>query len=182
MWEDHFLPEVLDPDNDFEPVAPGERGEILFSTLTREISPLPRYRCKDISRLNIEKCTCGRTHARHDKITGRTDDMMIIHGVNVFPSQIESVLLQFKELSGYYQIVLDRKELGGLDQIKVQIELTNETFSDKIKDLEAYTKEIGDRLHSNLLIHAKVELVAPGTIPRSEGKAKRVLDLRADKM
>ncbi len=181
-WEDHFLPEIVDPDNDFERVAPGEKGEIVFSTLTREVSPLPRYRAKDVSRLNYEKCKCGRTHARHDKITGRTDDMLIVHGVNVFPSQIESVLMNYPELSGYYQIVLDRKELGGLDKIKIQIELTEEHFSDKIKDIEAFTKDIENKLHSTLLIHAHVELVSPNTIPRSVGKAKRVVDLRKDKM
>jgi phenylacetate-CoA ligase len=182
IWEDHFMPEIVDPENDFEPVANGEKGEILFSTLTREATPLPRYRAKDITRLNYEKCICGRTHCRHDKITGRSDDMLIIHGVNVFPSQIESVLMGIPEVGGYYEIVLDRKDLGGLDKITIRIELNEKSFSDKIKDLEAFTKSVSDKLHSTLLIRAKVELVSPGTIPRSMGKAKRVIDLRKDKM
>ncbi|MHA1339494.1 MAG: phenylacetate--CoA ligase family protein [Promethearchaeota archaeon] len=182
IWEDHFLPEILDPENNFERVAEGEKGELIFSTLTREATPLPRYRAKDISRLNYEKCKCGRTHARHDKVTGRTDDMMIIHGINVFPSQIESVLMEIPELAGYYEIVVDRKNLGNLDQVKIRIELTEEHFSDKMKDLEAFTKMVADKLYSSLLFHADIELVPPGTIPRSEGKAKRIVDLRADKM
>ena len=182
VWEDHFLPETLDPEHDFEPVAPGEKGEIVFSTLSREATPLPRYRAKDITRLNYEKCICGRTHCRHDKITGRTDDMLIIHGINVFPSQIEAILMEMPELGGYYEIVIDRKELGALDKVVIRIELNDKTFSDKIKDLEAFTKHVADRLYSTLLFHAKVELVAPGTIPRSEGKAKRVVDLRKDKI
>ena len=182
IWEDHFLPEILDPDNDFERVANGEKGEIAFSTITREATPLARYRAKDITRLNYEKCICGRTHCRHDKITGRSDDMMIIHGINVFPSQIESVLMNIPELGGYYEIVVDRKNLGSLDKVTIRIELNEKMFSDKIKELENFAKEVGDKLYATLLFHAKIELVPPGTIPRSEGKAKRVVDLRADKM
>ncbi|MBD3352173.1 MAG: AMP-binding protein [Candidatus Lokiarchaeota archaeon] len=182
IWEDHFLPEILDPKNDFERVAPGEKGEIAFSTITREATPLPRYRAKDITRLNYEKCACGRTHARHDKITGRTDDMLIIHGINVFPSQIESVLMDIPQLAGYYEIVVDRKDLGSLDKVTIRIELTEEHFSDKVKDIEAFTKEVADKLYSSLLFHAKIELVPPGTIPRSVGKAQRVVDMRADKI
>lgn len=182
IWEDHFLPEVVDPEHNFERVAPGEKGELIFSTLTREATPLPRYRTKDISRLNYEKCICGRTTCRHDKITGRSDDMLKIHGINVFPSQIESVLMEIPELAGYYEIVVDRKELGSLDTVIIRIELNEKTFSDKIKDLQNFSKTVADKLASTLLFHAKVELVSPGTIPRSESKAKRVVDLRKDKV
>jgi phenylacetate-CoA ligase len=180
IWEDHFMPEVLDPENDFEPVAPGEQGEILFSTLTREATPLPRYRTKDISSLNYEKCEgCGRTSVTHSKITGRTDDMLIIRGINVFPSQIEYVLMQIPELSGYYEIIVDRDVL---DNMTVRIELTPDKMSDKIRDLESFQKKIQSSLFETLQINAKIELVPPNTIPRSEGKAKRVVDLRKDKI
>lgn len=182
IWEDHFLPEILDPKNNFEPMAPGEKGEIVFSTLTREATPLPRYRAKDVSRLFTEKCVCGRTHVRHEKITGRTDDMLIIHGINVFPSQIESILMEIPGLGGYYEIMVDRKNLGALDEMTIRIELTEQYFSDKIKDLEKFASEVANRLQSGLLFHPKVELVPPGTIPRSEGKAQRVVDLRKDKI
>lgn len=182
IWEDHFLPEIVDPANNLEPVAPGEKGEFVLSTLTREATPLPRYRTKDITRLRYEKCSCGRTHCRHEKITGRSDDMLIIHGINVFPSQIESVLMEIPELGGYYEILVDRKELGSLDEVTIKIELNEQTFSDKIKDIEKFAKFVADKLNSVLLFHPKVQLMPPGSITRSEGKAKRVIDLRKDKI
>jgi len=182
IWEDHFLPEVVDPANNFERVAPGEKGELVFSTLTREATPLPRYRTKDITRLNYEKCSCGITHCRHEKITGRSDDMLKIHGVNVFPSQIESALMEFPQLAGYYEIMVDRKDLGTLDQMIIRIELNPEFPVDNIGEIQQFTKQVADKLASTLLIHPKVELVPPNTIPRSEGKAKRIVDLRKDKI
>jgi phenylacetate-CoA ligase len=184
IWEDHFHPEILDPKKNFEAVAPGEKGEIIFSTLTREATPLPRYRAKDISRLITEPCECGRTHYKHEKITGRTDDMLIIHGINVFPSQIEAILMTIPEVGTYYEIVIDRKSLGALDQVNIRVELSEKAFSDKIKDLESIRRNVENKLSSNLLFHSRVELVPPGTITRSEGKAKRVVitDLRSDKI
>lgn len=175
IWEDHFLPEILDQET-FERVAPGEKGELIFSTLTRQATPLVRYRTKDIAKVEIDKCPeCGRTHARHSKITGRTDDMLIIRGINVFPSQIEYVLMQIPGLGGYYEIIVERDIL---DKLSVRVELTPDTFSDKVKDLENLQQEISQKLYNTLQVRCKVELVEPGTIPRSVGKAKRVIDKR----
>ncbi|MHA1822016.1 MAG: phenylacetate--CoA ligase family protein [Promethearchaeota archaeon] len=177
IWEDHFLPEVVDRET-FERVAPGEKGELIFSTLTRQATPLVRYRTKDISSLDYEKCPeCGRTHCRHSKITGRSDDMLIIRGINVFPSQIEYVLMKIPGLGGYYEIIVERDIL---DKLTVRVELTPETFSDKVKDLEKLEKEIEEQLFNTLQVRCKVELVPPGTIPRSVGKAKRVIDKRKE--
>jgi phenylacetate-CoA ligase len=184
IWEDHFHAEILDPEKNFEPVAPGEKGEIVFSTITREATPLPRYRAKDISRLITEPCECGRTHCKHAKITGRTDDMMIIHGINVFPSQIESVLMEIPEVGTYYEIVIDRKSLGSLDNVLIRVELNEKAFSDQMREIESIRRKVENKLSSALLFHSKVELVPPGSITRSEGKAKRVVitDLRTDKI
>ncbi|MHA1700578.1 MAG: phenylacetate--CoA ligase family protein [Promethearchaeota archaeon] len=176
VWEDHFLVEALDSEN-MEPVAPGEQGELVFSTLTKVGIPLIRYTTKDVSSLDFETCECGRTHARHSKITGRSDDMLIIRGINVFPSQIEHVLMKIPGVAEHYEIIVDRDIL---DILKVRVELTQKTFSDKMTDLENLKKEIENQLYTTLQVRASVELVEPNTIPRSVGKAKRVIDLRKE--
>ncbi len=176
VWEDHFLPEIIDSKTQ-EPVAPGESGELVFSTITKEGIPLVRYTTRDIAKLDTEKCECGRVHARHSKITGRSDDMLIIRGVNVFPSQVEHVLMKIPGVAEHYEIVVDRDVL---DMLKVRVELTPKTFSDKMSELEGLKKQIEKELNFTLQISATVELVAPGTIPRSVGKAKRVIDMRKE--
>lgn len=172
--EDHFIIEILDPET-HKPVADGEKGEIVFTCLSKEAFPLIRFRTKDIGTITHEKCKCGRTFVRMSKPMGRIDDMLIIRGVNVFPSQIETVLLQMN-LSPNYQIIVDRK--GVLDTIEVQVEMTDDTFSDTISEISSREKELSDRLKSVLGIAAKATFVASGSIARSEGKAKRVIDRR----
>ena len=172
--EDHFIIEILDPET-HKPVKDGEKGEIVFTCITKEAFPLIRFRTKDIGTITHEKCECGRTFVRMSKPMGRIDDMLIIRGVNVFPSQIETVLLQMN-LSPNYQIIVDRK--GVLDTIEVQVEMTDNTFSDTISDISRAERELADRLKSVLGIAAKATFVAAGSIARSEGKAKRVIDRR----
>ncbi|MBQ7623721.1 MAG: phenylacetate--CoA ligase [Clostridia bacterium] len=172
--EDHFIIEILDPET-HKPVPDGQKGEIVFTCLTKEAFPLIRFRTKDIGTITHEKCSCGRTFVRMSKPMGRTDDMLIIRGVNVFPSQIETVLLQMEQ-SPNYQIIVDRQ--GVLDTLEVQVELTEEKFSDTVADISKFEKELTEKLKSLLGIAAKVTLVDPGTIARSEGKAKRVIDRR----
>lgn len=175
VQDDHFIPEIIDPLT--EEVLPyGTKGEIVFTTITKEGLPLLRYRTRDISALNIGKCDCGRTSVRMDKVTGRTDDMLIIRGVNVFPTQIESVLLEFGEASPHYQLIVDR--IGTLDTLEIQVEMTSALFSDKIRKLEDIEKMIRKEIEATLGINARVRLVEPKTIERSEGKAKRVIDKR----
>ena len=172
--EDHFIPEIIDP-NTGEVLPGGEKGELVFTCITKEAFPLLRYRTRDICVLNREKCTCGRTHVRMSKPMGRSDDMLIIKGVNVFPSQIETVLLN----NGYaanYQIIVDRVNHG--DTIEVQVEMTPEMFSDSLSEVSAKEKELVNALKGMLGIYAKVTLVAPKTITRSEGKAVRIIDKR----
>lgn len=172
--EDHFIIEILDPET-HKPVKDGEKGEIVFTCLSKEAFPLIRFRTKDIGTVTHEKCECGRTFVRMSKPMGRIDDMLIIRGVNVFPSQIETVLLQMN-LSPNYQIIVDRK--GVLDTIEVQVEMTDETFSDTISEIAGRERELADRLKSVLGIAAKATFVSAGSIARSEGKAKRVIDRR----
>ena len=172
--EDHFIIEILDPET-HEPVPDGEKGEIVFTCLSKDAFPLIRFRTKDIGTVTHEKCACGRTFVRMSKPMGRTDDMLIIRGVNVFPSQIETVLLQMDQ-SPNYQIIVDRK--GALDSLEVQVELTEEKFSDTVSEISKVERDLTEKLKSLLGIAAKVTLVAPGTIARSEGKAKRVIDRR----
>lgn len=176
IWEDHFLPEIIDPETGAQ-MGDNVNGELVFSCITKEALPLLRYRTHDVSSLNHEKCPCGRTHARMAKPSGRTDDMLIIRGVNVFPSQIESVLLDVGDTSPHYMIYVDRKD--NLDIMEVQIEVSESVFSDKVRTMEELGGKIRARLDSVLGISAKVRLVEPGTIPRSEGKAKRVIDNRS---
>ena len=172
--EDHFIIEILDPETHM-PVEDGEKGEIVFTCITKEAFPLIRFRTKDIGTITHEKCACGRTFVRMSKPMGRIDDMLIIRGVNVFPSQIETVLLQMN-LSPNYQIIVDRK--GVLDTLEVQVEITEGSFSDTISDISRLEHALADRLKSILGIAAKATFVAAGSITRSEGKAKRVIDLR----
>lgn len=173
--EDHFIPEIIDPETE-EVLPPGSKGELVFTTITKEGLPLIRYRTRDISSLNYEKCQCGRTEVRMSKVSGRTDDMLIIRGVNVFPSQIESVLLEIGEASPHYLLIVDRKD--NLDNLEIWVEMTQGLFSDEVKRLEEVEKKIKNAIESTLGISAKIKLVEPKTIERSEGKAKRVIDKR----
>jgi phenylacetate-CoA ligase len=173
--EDHFIPEIIDPET-LLPVAPGEVGELVFSTITKEGIPLLRYRTRDLTRLIYDKCECGRTLVRMEKCKGRSDDMLIIRGVNVFPSQIESILLNMSETEPHYLLIVERE--GNLDTLKVQVEVQEQFFSDEIKELQNLTKKIKYNLESTLGVSVVVQLVEPKTIERSAGKAKRVIDNR----
>jgi phenylacetate-CoA ligase len=175
VFEDCFIPEIIDPGSGARLPA-GERGELVFTNINKEGLSLLRYRTRDISRLDIEPCACGRTHARMERITGRTDDMLIIRGVNVFPSQVEMVLMNIPGLSPHYQLVVDRVE--NLDILEVQVEVSPEVFSDEIKRLEELEKRIRDEVQSYLGVSIKVRLMEPRSIQRSEGKAVRVIDNR----
>ena len=175
IWADLFLLEVIDPKTG-EQVEDGERGELVVTTLDKWAFPLIRYRIGDITILNNEPCECGRTHPRIMRILGRTDDMIVVRGINVFPSQVESVLMRIPEIGEHYQIIVDRK--GPLDVMTVKVEMTESTFSDKIADLMSLSKTVARLLKGVLNITAEVELVEPGTIPRSMGKAQHVIDRR----
>ena len=154
----------------------GEQGELVFTTLTKEAFPLVRYRTRDISRLITIPCRCGRTFHRMDRVMGRSDDMLIIRGVNVFPSQIESVLLEMSETEPHYQLIVDRR--NNLDVLEVQVEVDSQFFSDEIRRLEELSAKIRHNIESTLGLSAKIKLVEPKTIQRSEGKAKRIIDNR----
>lgn len=173
--DDLFYPEIINPETG-EVLPFGEKGELVFTTLTKEGTPVLRYRTKDITFLSEEKCKCGRTTIRMHRLMGRTDDMLIIRGVNVFPSQIEEVLLKIEGVEPHYQLVVERK--GNLDTLEVQVEMSDKLFSDSVGKLEEVAKEIERNLYATLSIHAKITLVEPKSIPRSEGKAKRVIDKR----
>lgn len=172
--EDYFYPEVIDPDT-LQPLPDGEYGELVFTCIGKEALPLVRYRTRDICALNHETCACGRTTVRMTKPRGRSDDMLIIRGVNVFPSQVEHVLLEMG-MDPNYLIVVDRK--NNLDTMEVQVEMNPSLFSDTVRKLEATEKAIEAGLQSTLNVHARVRLIEPGSLPRSEGKAKRVIDNR----
>jgi len=173
--EDHFIPEIIDPET-LEPVSKGEMGELVFSTVTKEGIPILRYRTRDLTRLVYDKCSCGRTLVRMEKCTGRSDDMLIIRGVNVFPSQIESVLLDMSETEPHYLLIVERE--GTLDILKLLVEVQEQFFSDEIRELEALRKKITGNIQSTLGISVEVKLVEPKTIERTAGKAKRVIDNR----
>jgi len=173
--EDHFLPEIINPET-LEPMAPGEVGELVFTTITKEGIPLIRYRTRDLTRLIYDKCVCGRTLVRMEKCKGRSDDMLIIRGVNVFPSQVESVLLSMSEVEPHYLIIVDRE--GTLDKMSLLVEVQEQFFSDEIKKLEDLRQKIARKLDSVLGISVNVKLVEPKTIERTAGKAKRVIDNR----
>ena len=173
--EDHFLPEVINSETG-EVLPRGEKGELVVTTLTKEGIPLLRYRTKDITRIHYEKCKCGRTHARMEKVQGRSDDMLKIRGVNVFPSQIESVMANIEGISPHYELILTRKNYT--DYLEVRIEIIDESLLEKLENLEKLQKEAADKLKTVLGIQAKVTLVAPKSIQRYEGKAKRIIDKR----
>ena len=175
VFEDHFYPEIIDPDT-LEPLPDGESGELVFTTLDRTGMPMIRYRTRDISRILPEVCKCGRTIRRIERVSARSDDMLIIRGVNVFPSQIEAGLLSIDSVLPHYHIVVDRQ--GDLDTLEVKVEVTQETFSDDIRSLENLRRRIGQAIQRIININAKITLVEPHTLPRSEGKIKRVTDLR----
>ncbi len=177
--EDHFYPEIIDP-NTLENLADGETGELVFTTLTKEGMPLLRYRTKDLCSLVHDKCSCGRTNVKMTRIVGRSDDMLIIRGINVFPSQVESVILSTEEFAPRFLLVVDR--VNNLDTLEVQVEVRQEFFNDKfdtLAPLEALEKKLEHKLKSVLSISAKIKLKAPNTIERSQGKSKFVIDKRA---
>lgn len=175
VCEDHFYPEIIDSKT-LLPLADGEVGELVFTTLTKEGIPLIRYRTKDLTSIARQKCACGRTSARISRFKGRSDDMLIIRGVNVFPSQVEAALLNLKEVTPHYMMIVDR--VGNLDTLEIQVEVNAEYYTDEIRGIESLTKKIGAVIQSALGISAKIKLMGPGTLKRSEGKAVHVTDNR----
>lgn len=175
VYEDHFIPEILNPET-LEPCKAGEVGELAFTTITKEALPLFRYRTKDLTSITYDKCECGRTLARISRFKGRTDDMLIIRGVNVFPSQVEAALLEIGETSPHYLMIVDR--VNHQDMLEVWVEVEERFFSDEIRELEKLSSKIAYVLQQALGLGVKVKLVEPKTIERSEGKAKRVIDKR----
>jgi phenylacetate-CoA ligase len=175
IFEDHFIPEIIDPaTGDVLPY--GETGELVFTSITKEAFPVIRYRTRDITSLNPEPCICGRTHIRMNRVSGRTDDMLIIRGVNVFPSQIESVLMEMDHVEPHYQLLVERE--GKLDTLTVMVEVGEQIFSDEVKHLQDLERKISKNIKDYFGVSAKVKLVEPKTIARSEGKAVRVIDKR----
>lgn len=175
IWEDHFLPEIISPET-LEPLADGELGELTITTLTKQALPLLRYRTKDLTSITYGKCDCGRTMARISRFKGRSDDMLIIRGVNVFPSQIESALLEISETSPHYMMIVDR--VDNHDTLEIMVEVEERFFSDEIKQLEGLTKKIAHVIQQAIGLAVKVKLVEPQTLERSEGKSKHVIDKR----
>ncbi|OEH86955.1 phenylacetate--CoA ligase [Desulfuribacillus stibiiarsenatis] len=175
IFEDHFIAEIINPDTG-EVLPYGEEGELVITTISKEGIPMLRYRTRDITRLTIDPCSCGRSHVKMTRVTGRSDDMLIIRGVNVFPSQVESVLLSIGDTEPHYLLIVERK--GNLDELEILVEVSESMFSDKIKRLEELERTIRKELDSILGISAKIRLVEPKTIERSEGKAKRIIDKR----
>ncbi len=176
IWGDLALVEIIDPETG-ETLGPGERGELIVTMLQKEALPMMRYRIGDITVMDDEPCACGRTHPRIRRISGRVDDMLIIRGINVFPSQIEHALMEIPDIGRHFQIVVDKK--GALDTLLVRVELGEGAFSDKITDLMVLKKAVENRLRSSLNVAVGVELVEPGSLPRFEGKSKRVVDRRS---
>lgn len=175
VYEDHFLPEIINPET-FAPMEEGETGELVFTTLTKEGLPLLRYRTKDLTSISYAKCGCGRTLARISRFKGRSDDMLIIRGVNVFPSQIEAALLEMSGITPHYMMIVDRK--NNLDTLEIQVEVEERFFSDEIKELEGLTKKIAHVIQNAIGLAAKIKLVEPKTLERSMGKAVHVIDKR----
>jgi phenylacetate-CoA ligase len=175
VWEDHFLIEIIDPETG-ENLPDGEEGELVITTLTRDGMPMLRFRTRDITRIIREKCDCGRTVARIERIKGRSDDMIKVRGVMLFPYQIEQAILEVQGVEPHYQIVLTRPHY--LDEIEVLVEMSKETFSDEVKQIEQLRKKLEKRIEAAVGIRVKVTLVEPKSLPRSEGKAKRVIDKR----
>ena len=175
IWEDHFIPEIINPDTG-DVLPEGEQGELVITTITKEGIPMVRYRTRDITRIIAEPCICGRTHRRLERMCGRSDDMLIIRGVNVFPSQIESVLMDIEGVEPHYQLIVERE--GTMDTLEVQVEVNEKTFSDEIKVLQTLSRRIEKEIKDLLGINCRIRLVEPKTIARSEGKAQRVIDNR----
>jgi len=175
IWEDHFIPEIINPETG-HPVTEGEKGELVITTITKQGIPLIRYRTRDITSISYAPCTCGRTHGRIARMSGRSDDMLIIRGVNVFPSQIESILVRIEGVEPHYLLIVDRKD--NLDTLEVQVEVDERIFSDEIKVLQILSRKIEKEIKDMLGVTCTVKLVEPKTIQRSEGKAQRVRDNR----
>ena len=175
ICEDHFFPEIIEPET-LEPLPLGQTGELVFTTLTKEGMPLLRYRTRDLCTLMEGDCECGRTEVRMGRILGRSDDMLIIRGINVFPSQVESVILSTEEFEPHYQLVIDR--INNLDRLTVRVELRNEFMTDMLPELAALERKLSEKLKSVLSIRAKVQLLPQGTLERSQGKSRRVIDNR----
>ena len=175
VYDDHFLPEVISPET-LEPLADGETGELVFTTITKEGLPLLRYRTRDLTSITHETCACGRTLPRISRFKGRSDDMLIIRGVNVFPSQIEAALLEMGETTPHYRMVVDR--VNNLDTLEVQVEVDEKFFSDEIRELEKLSKKISHVIQQAIGLAVKVKLVEPKSIERSMGKAVHVIDNR----
>jgi len=175
VWEDHFLVETIDPSTG-EQVPYGETGEMVITTLTKEAQPVIRFRTRDIVSLNRDTCECGRTMARMSRVTGRSDDMLIVRGVNVFPSQIESVLLAIEGVEPHYLIVVDRQHVFKSDELEIWVEVSDRVFSDEMQKMEKLEKRLRDEMDSVLGISARIKLVEPRTIARTEGKARRLVD------
>ena len=175
IWEDHFIPEIINPGSG-ELLPAGEKGELVITTITKQGIPLIRYRTRDITSITYEPCVCGRTHARISRLSGRSDDMLIIRGVNVFPSQIESILVKVEGVEPHYLLIVDRKD--NLDTLQIQVEVNQTIFSDEIKVLQGLARRIEKEIKDMLGVSCSVKLVEPKTIQRSEGKAKRVVDNR----
>ena len=175
VYEDHFLPEIIDPET-LKPVAEGETGELVFTTITKEGIPLIRYRTKDLTSISYDKCECGRTLARISRFKGRSDDMLIIRGVNVFPSQVEAALLEMSGTTPHYMMIVDR--VNNLDTLEIQVEVEERFFSDEIRELESLTKKIGHVIQTAIGLSAKIKLVEPKSLERSMGKAVHVIDKR----
>lgn len=175
IWSDHFYVEVLDQDG--EQVAEGEKGELVLTSLTKEALPIIRYRTGDITRLLESECACGRTTVKISRLLGRADDMLIVRGINVFPSQIEDVIVKIPEITEHFQVILDRNKKM-LDEITVKVELADNAFTGELRDLAAVQRHVENELQSVLSIRTNVELVEKGSIPRTEGKSKKVIDRR----
>ncbi len=175
IWEDHFLAEILDPEG--EPCAPGESGELVLTTLTKDAMPLIRYHTGDITYFMDEPCSCGRTSVKLHRFLGRADDMLVVKGINVFPSQIEDVLLKMPEIGDYFQVIVDRKK-HGLDEIAIKVEMSDVAFTGELQDLSKVQKKVEGELKAVMKIRSRIELVEKGSLPRTAGKSKKVVDLR----
>jgi phenylacetate-CoA ligase len=175
LWSDHFFVEVLDENG--EQVSEGEKGELVLTSLTKEAFPIVRYRTGYITRLLESECSCGRTTVRISRLLGRADDMLIVRGINVFPSQIEDVIVKIPEITEHFQVILDRNKKM-LDEITVKVEITENAFTGELRDLAELQKHVEDELQSVLNIRTNVELAEKGSIPRTEGKSKKVIDRR----
>ncbi len=175
IWEDYYIVEIINPETG-EVLQPGEEGELVLTHINREAMPILRYRTRDLTRIIPEPCQCGRTHYRIDRIKGRTDDMLIVSGVNVFPSQIETVLMKFPEIGNNYQIILDRE--NNLDRMHIKVELYSKLFHGDIKEIDHIKSKLKEALKALITINPRIDLLEPGSLPPSEGKAKRVFDNR----